>query len=125
MLFGKHLSIYHKILINYASENMKGKGKTESNDHLISFPHCFQTVFFPVIIKIQDYVVQGRLITKQSRLLVTRKKKAFGNIVGKGENAGHQHFLLFPHFFPSFQIKLQFLSHTSFVICNCFQFGPV
>ena len=22
------------------------------------------------------------------------------NIVGKGENAGHQHFLLFPHFFP-------------------------
>ena len=35
------------------------------------------------------------------------KKKPFENIVGKGENAGNQHFLLFPVFYPS-QKKFQF-----------------
>ena len=42
--------------------------------------------------------------TTQSRLLTPLKKKAFENIVGKGENAGNQHFLLFPQcflFFPT------------------------
>ena len=36
--------------------------------------------------------------TTQSRLLTTLKKKPFENI-GKGENAGNQHFLLFPQCF--------------------------
>ena len=31
-----------------------------------------------------------------------REKEAFENIVGKGENAGNQHFLLFPQFFIPF-----------------------
>ena len=35
----------------------------------------------------------------QSRLLLTLKKKAFENIVGKEENAGNQHFLPFPQCF--------------------------
>ena len=30
---------------------------------------------------------------------MTMKKKPFENNVGKGENAGNQHFLLFPHCF--------------------------
>ena len=30
------------------------------------------------------------------------KKEAFENIVGKGENAAYQHFLLFQHFFLLF-----------------------
>ena len=30
---------------------------------------------------------------------MTLKKKSFENIVGKGENAGNQHFLLFPQCF--------------------------
>ena len=34
--------------------------------------------------------------TTQPRLLTTLKKQVFENIVGKGENAGNQHFLLFP-----------------------------
>ena len=34
--------------------------------------------------------------TTQSQLLTTLKKNPFENIVGKGENAGNQHFLLFP-----------------------------
>ena len=39
------------------------------------------------------------LFTTQSQLLMTQKQKAFKNIVKKGENAGYQHFLLFPQCF--------------------------
>ena len=38
----------------------------------------------------------------QFRLSTTVKKNLFENIVGKGENAGNQHFLLFPQCFLSF-----------------------
>ena len=38
------------------------------------------------------------LFTTQSRLLTTMKKKTFENIVGKEQNAGNQHFLLFPQY---------------------------
>ena len=41
------------------------------------------------------------LMGTQSRLLTTLKKKSFENIVRKGENAGGQHFLLFPQSFLS------------------------
>ena len=40
--------------------------------------------------------------TSRAGLLTTSKKKTFGNIVGKGENADNQHFLLsLPFFQPS------------------------
>ena len=38
-------------------------------------------------------------------LLTTLSKKSFENIVGKGENAGNQHFLLFPPCFQSYPKK--------------------
>ena len=42
----------------------------------------------------------------------TLKKKAFGNIVGKGENAGFQHFRLFPEYFVPFKTQVSiFWSH--------------
>ena len=41
--------------------------------------------------------------TTQSRLLTTLSKKSFKNIVGKGENAGNQHFLLFPQCYHPYQ----------------------
>ena len=37
------------------------------------------------------------------------KKKPFGNIVGKGENAGHQHFLLLPQCFLPFPKQISIL----------------
>ena len=40
--------------------------------------------------------------TTQSQLLMTLKKTAFEKILGKGENAGNQHFLLFPQCFLPF-----------------------
>ena len=42
------------------------------------------------------------LCTSQSRLLTHHQMKAFENIVGKEENAGNQHFLLFPQCFLPF-----------------------
>ena len=40
--------------------------------------------------------------TKLSQFLMALWKMPFKNIIGKGENAGHQHFLLFPQcFLPS------------------------
>ena len=43
------------------------------------------------------------LFPTQSRLLTTLSKKPLENIVGKGENAGYQHFLLFPQCFEPYQ----------------------
>ena len=40
-------------------------------------------------------------MTTQSRLLTTMRKKALKNIVGKGENAGNQHFFPFPAMFTT------------------------
>ena len=36
------------------------------------------------------------------------QKKLFGNIVGKGENAGNQHFLLFPQSFQAIPERIYF-----------------
>ena len=52
-----------------------------------------------------------QLFTTQSRLPTTLKQRALENIVGKGENAGNQQFLLF--------------IHISFVVYKCFEVGPV
>ena len=45
-------------------------------------------------------------ITTQSRLLTPLEKKAFENIVGKGENTGNQHFLLFQQCFQLFLTQI-------------------
>ena len=48
----------------------------------------------------------------QSRLLTTLKIKLFGNIVGKGENAGNQHFLHFLQYLLPFPEQISsFQSH--------------
>ena len=47
--------------------------------------------------------LRGKLFTKQSWLLTNPSEKSFGNIVGKGENAGYQHFLLIPQCVQPYQ----------------------
>ena len=66
------------------------------------------------------------LFTTQSRLLTALEKKAFENIVGKGENAGVTSiFSFFHNVFYSSQRKFQFLTHNYFVVCKCSEFGLV
>ena len=58
------------------------------------------------VVKHMDCVVKAELVTTHSRLLTTLTKEAVENIVGKGENAGNQHFLLFPNVFYTSQNKV-------------------
>ena len=47
--------------------------------------------------------LSATLCTSQYRVLTTLEQRANENIVGKEENAGNQHFLLFPQSFSSYQ----------------------
>ena len=58
-----------------------------------------------------------------NQLLTTPRKKPFQNIVRKGENAGNQHFLLFPQY--PIRLKNHHFSCIYFVKSKCFQFGHV
>ena len=49
------------------------------------------------------FSVHPLTFTTQCLLLTTLRKKPYENIVGKGENAGNQHFLLFPQCFLAHQ----------------------
>ena len=52
--------------------------------------------------------------------------EAFENFVKKGENAGTQQFLFFSQcFLPPKTQNAKCVSHVYFVVCKCFQFGPV
>ena len=52
------------------------------------------------------------------------EKEIFENNTGKGENAGNQHFLLFPQcFFYSIKDRNHVFSNNDFVVCKCFEFG--
>ena len=109
-------------------ENIEEKGENAGNQHFLLFPQCF--LLFPKQFSIFQSHLFCRLqmvsiwTSHQFCRLVTSifwsKLKAFAderikwnekeklvsarikNIVGKGENAGYQHFLLFPQCFQSF-----------------------
>ena len=53
---------------------------------------------------------------------MTLKKMAFENIVGKGENAGNQHFLLFPQCFLPYQ-REKSLFQTTFILSSANAFN--
>ena len=57
-----------------------------------------------------------------SRVLTTLKEKGFENIVGKGENAGNQHFLLFPQCFLFCQTQ-NFYQHL--ILLSAYAFNLV
>ena len=50
----------------------------------------------------------------------TLEKKALENTVGKGENAGNQHFLLFPQCFLLYQREILMLATFNFLSANAF-----
>ena len=70
-------------------------------------------------------VGMGKLFTTQSRLFTTLKKKYFENIVGKGENAGNQHFLLFSQCFLLITKRFSvFKLHLLLLSANTLNFDP-
>ena len=102
-------------------ENIVGKAENASNKHF-SFSHivfypsqhkfqffsCLQNLLCLQIHSVLDLskfcgLVKGYLFNTQSRVLPTLRKKSFEDIAGKGENAGNQHFLLFPQCFLPYQ----------------------
>ena len=48
---------------------------------------------------------------------VSGKKKPFQNIVGKGENAGNQHFLFFPTIFSTLS-KTEIIIYVTFILSS-------
>ena len=121
-------------------ENIVGKRANAGNQHFLLFPKRFLPIpnefdffqsrlFCPLqMLSIWNSLKCCRLVrtkseahsikckfvnsTTQSLLLKTLAKKPFENIVGKGENAGNQHFLLFPqHFLPNQLHKSSFELH--------------
>ena len=63
-------------------------------------------LFFKIFISFVTFrtltFVQPILTLYHTVLTFKDPKKAFENIVGKGENAGNQHFLIFPQYFLPF-----------------------
>ena len=59
------------------------------------------SIYCPQVLSRSSSLKSDCLVTFYNtiRLFTTLRKKAFENIVGKGENAGNQHFLLFPAMF--------------------------
>ena len=96
-------------------ENIVGKGKNASYQHFLLFSQCFQKATFSGLLKVE--MCGKKLTFYQTTKFQTLKLKAFANkkinlsqklklawerienIVQKGENAGNQHFLLFPKCF--------------------------
>ena len=55
---------------------------------------------------------KGLLFTTQSRFLKIQGKEPLEKVVGKGENAGNQHFLLFPQCFLSYWQQISIFLFT-------------
>ena len=65
------------------------------------FPQCFNLALSPRVVKTQDFVVKEQPFTMQSWVETTLQENTFENIVGKGENAGNHHFLLYRTMFST------------------------
>ena len=74
------------------AENIVEKGENAGYQHFLLFPQCFHKATS------LGSELWGKELTSYHLflLLMTLQAKPFKNITGKGENAGNQHFLLFP-----------------------------
>ena len=88
-----------------ALENIVGKGENAGNQHFLLFPRCFfpyhtqKSSFNPL--QNDKFLNWSKLKALADNKINVTEKFEFvlgrvENIVGKGENAGNQHFLLFP-----------------------------
>ena len=109
------------IIVKKPFENIVGKGENAGFPTMFSsLPNTNINFSVTLILSSASFfnldqsknVHQLSLCTTQSRFLSIQGKNPFENIAGKGENAGHQHFLLFPQCFLPFPIQITiFQSH--------------
>ena len=86
-------------------ENIAGKEENAGNQHFFLFSHFLLPIQGHIIISFHKHFVSCLLISSIwtstkimlcGKGLMTFRMKPFKIIVGEGENAGNQHFLLFP-----------------------------
>ena len=84
-------------------ENIVRKGEVACYKQFLLFRQCFPQLY-TVSLVCQNVALCGNGFTLyQSHALMTLTNRPYENIVGTGENAGNQHFLLFPQCFLTFQ----------------------
>ena len=108
-------------------ENTVGKGEIAGYEQFLLFPQCFQKTCTADMYKpglVWERVKLLLPFPTHTLLLMTLRKYAFENIVGKGENAVSQHLLLSPPIvFVLRQAQiLAFGLPSSCTSCKCFQF---
>ena len=108
------LNIAETMISLFSSKENSGKRKKCLLPAFSPFPTVFSKVFFFRVVKSQDCVVKSLLYTTQSQLLTTPYRRPFETIVGKGENVGDQHFLLFPQCFLLFPNQISIFQLHSF-----------
>ena len=81
------------ITLSYSQYVYLYKSKFSSYLLTVTYKYLLQTLF------ISQCKTSLRLFTTKSQDLKTPRKAAYKNIVGKGENAGNQYFLLCQQFF--------------------------
>ena len=79
------------------------KGEIACYEQFLLFTQCFQKACFPGASKGVILWEWVKMFSTQSLVVRTLKQRALENFVRKGENAGNQHFLLFPQCFPAYQ----------------------
>ena len=99
-------------------ENIADKGENAGYQHFLLFPQCFQKASFSGLLILGLYGKRLTLYQTTTVLGLSKLNKIaddyfnvaqmvhfffdrLENIVGKGENAGYQHFLLFPQCFQN------------------------
>ena len=96
------------ICVSGLVENIVGKGENAGHQHFLFFPQCFLKASLSRsfnslpngkilnVTKLKAFADNKLNIAKMKIFLFDRVE----NAVAKGENAGYQHFLLFPQCFP-------------------------
>ena len=85
-------------------------------------------VIFYYVYRKHSFMVKNKSVMFRAFLTLYHTIPTFNDFettVGKGENAGNQHFSFSHNIFHPFQREFLFLSCIYFVVCKCFQSGPV
>ena len=83
-------------------ENILGKGENAGYQHFLLFTNCLQKFSSSGSLKVGILDLSKLKAFADNKINMTQKIYFVSvkeeDIVGKGENVGYQHFLLFPHF---------------------------